>query len=201
MHESPNLTKVRSYRRNTLLVLAALTIVGCVKVRVSRSGEANASAAVVENGATTIVVVRHAEKSTDHPTDPSLSALGQERAQALSEALKDAGVSAIYATQYKRTRQTAEPLAQHLGISIMERTVSSSPTYAADLARMVLTESAGKTVLIVGHSNTVPQIVQAFSGTSVPAIQDREYDHLFVVVVPRAGPRQLVTARFGRSTP
>ena len=191
---------MRSYCRNTLLVLAALAIAGCVRVRVNR-GDADPSAAVAENHAITIVVVRHAEKSTDHPTDPSLSALGRERAQALSEALKDAGVSAIYATQYKRTRQTAEPLAQRLGILVMEREVSSTPTYAADLARTVLAESAGKTVLIVGHSNTVPQIVQALSGSAVPAIEDREYDHLFVVVIPKSGTPKLVNARFGRSTP
>ena len=66
--------------------------------------------------ATTIVVVRHAEKSTDDPRDPSLSAAGQQRAQDLRIALKDAGVSDVYVTQYKRTRQTAEPLGVGAGL-------------------------------------------------------------------------------------
>src|SRR5687768_534547 len=70
-------------------------------------------------GATTVVVVRHAEKSTDDPQDPSLSATGQERARLLTSVLKNAGVTSIYTTQYKRTRQTAEPLAQQLGIAIV----------------------------------------------------------------------------------
>jgi phosphohistidine phosphatase SixA len=149
---------------------------------------------------TTIVVVRHAEKSTDDPRDPSLSAAGQERAQALIAVLKSAGVTDIYATQYKRTRQTAEPFAQQAGISIVERPVNATnaATYAGDLAREILTRSAGKAVLVVGHSNTVPDIVKALSGTAVAPIADSEYDHVFIVVVPASGSPRLVTTRFGR---
>lgn len=155
-------------------------------------------------GATTIVVVRHAEKSTDDPRDPSISAIGQERARALSAVLKDAGVGAVYATQYKRTSQTAEPLARQLGLSIVERPVNAanSATYAADLARDVLAAAAGKTVLIVGHSNTVPQIVRAFSGSTVLPIDDSVNDHIFVIVVAPGSPAKLFNLRFGRpSTP
>jgi broad specificity phosphatase PhoE len=195
MMRSPHLINRRFF-----VIALALVAAGCVKVRVSRGTDNPASAASAD-GATTIVVVRHAEKSTDHPTDPSLSAAGQERARALSATLKDAGVSAIYGTQYKRTRQTAEPLAQERGIEIAERPATSAPTYAADLAHAVRAESSGKTVLIVGHSNTVPQIVQAFSGTTVAAIKDSEYDHLFVVVIPASGPARLFVSRYGRPTP
>lgn len=153
-------------------------------------------------GATTIVVVRHAEKSTDHPTNPSISAAGQERARALSAVLRDAGVAAVYATQYKRTSQTADPLARLLGLSIVERPVNAanSATYAADLAREVLATAAGKTVLIVGHSNTVPQIVKAFSGSTVLPVEDREYDHIFVVVIAPGSPAKLFNLRFGHPT-
>jgi phosphohistidine phosphatase SixA len=143
--------------------------------------------------------VRHAEKSTDDPRDPSLSAVGQERARALSAALKNSGVSDIYVTQYKRTRQTAEPLAQQFGIPITERPINAtnSATYARDLAQEIFTRSAGKSVLVVGHSNTVPDIVQALSGSSVPAITDAEYDHIFIVVIPQSGPTRLMQIRFG----
>ena len=147
---------------------------------------------------TTIVVVRHAEKSTDDPRDPSLSPAGQERARALISVLKDAGVTDIYTTHYKRTRQTAEPLAQQLGIEIQERPINAanSATYARDLAQEILTRSAGKGVLVVGHSNTVPEIVKALSGITVPAITDAEYDHIFVVMIPATGSPRLMQLRF-----
>jgi broad specificity phosphatase PhoE len=149
--------------------------------------------------ATTIVVVRHAERSTDDPRDPSLSAAGQQRARALSDVLRDALVTDIYTTQYKRTRQTAEPYAQQYGISILERPISASnsATYARDLAREILTRSAGKSVLVVGHSNTVPDIVRALSGTAIPAMTEAEYDHVFVVVIPASGSPRVMQLRFG----
>jgi len=136
----------------------------------------------------------------DDPRDPSLSTAGQERATALSAVLRDAGVTDIYATQYKRTRQTAEPFAQQLGIAIVERPVNAgnSATYADDLAREILTRSAGKAVLVVGHSNTVPDIVRSLSGKSVPAIADADYDRIFIVVIPASGSPRLMQTRFGR---
>lgn len=149
---------------------------------------------------TTVVVVRHAEKSTDDPRDPSLSEAGQERARALSAVLKDAGITDIYTTQYKRTRQTAEPLAQQFGISITERPINAanSATYARDLAQEIRVRSEGKGVLVVGHSNTVPDIVRLLTGIAVPAMTDDEYDHIFVVVIPAIGSTRLMQIRFGR---
>ena len=116
--------------------------------------------------------------------------------------LKDAGVTAIYVTQYKRTRQTAEPLAQQSAITIVERPVNSanSATYAQDLAREIFANSAGKSVLVVGHSNTVPDIVKALSGSAVPPISDPEYDHIFVVTIPASGSPRLMQLRFGVPT-
>jgi broad specificity phosphatase PhoE len=147
--------------------------------------------------------VRHAEKLTDDPRDPSLSPVGEERASALRSALQNAGVTAIYVTQYKRTRQTAQPLAQQFGIPIVERPVSSanSATYAQDLAKEILTRSAGRGVLVVGHSNTVPDIVKALSGSAVPAITDPEFDHIFIVTIPAVGAPRLLQLRFGRPAP
>lgn len=163
----------------------------------------SARVAPVAAGTTTVVVVRHAEKSTDDPRDPSLSAAGEERARALNSVLKDAGVTDIYTTQYKRTRQTAEPLAQQSGISITERPINTanSATYARDLTQEILTRSAGKGVLVVGHSNTVPDIVKSLSGSAVPAITDAEYDHIFVVVIPASGFPRLMQLRFGSPGP
>lgn len=159
--------------------------------------------APVSAATTTIVVVRHAEKGTDDPRDPSLTVAGQQRALALSSVLKDAGVTAIYTTQYKRNRQTAEPLARQNGISITERPVSgvNTATYAQDLAREILTNSLGKSILVVGHSNTVPDIVKALSGITVPPITDPEYDHIFIVTIPGSGSPRLMQLRFGQPAP
>jgi broad specificity phosphatase PhoE/ketosteroid isomerase-like protein len=150
-------------------------------------------------GATTIVLVRHAEKSTDDPKDPSISAAGEARAKALAALLSDAAITDIFATQYKRTRQTAEPLANARGILVIERpvTAANSATYAHDLAQEILTRSRGKNVLVVGHSNTVPEIVKALSGITVPPIGDPEYDHIFVVVVPESGAPRVTQEHYG----
>ena len=153
--------------------------------------------------ATTVAVVRHAEKATDDPRDPSLSPAGQERARHLLAVLKNARVSAVYTTQYKRTQQTAEPLARQLALSAVERPVNAAnaSTYARDLAQEILSTHAGKTVLVVGHSNTVPHIVEALSGNSVQPITESEYDHLFLVVVPASGPASLFQVRYGGAGP
>lgn len=150
-----------------------------------------------------MIVVRHAEKGTDDPRDPTLTQAGRERAIALRDALKDAGVSAIYSTQFRRNKLTVEPLAQHFGLTVIERPVNSanSATYAADIAREVISANPGKTVVVVGHSNTVPQIVQAFSGVAIKPMEDSEYDHIFMIVVPAAGAPRLVNVRFGRPAP
>jgi phosphohistidine phosphatase SixA len=188
--------------RFTRLAVPLLSLALTVSVQACMPAQ-SAGVAPVTAAGTTIVVVRHAEKSTDHPSDPSLSASGQERARALSSVLSGAGVTDIYTTHYKRTRQTAEPLAQQLGIVIQERPINAanSATYARDLAQEILTRSAGKGVLVVGHSNTVPEIVQALSGTAVPAMTDAEYDHIFVVVIPASGSPRLMQLRFGAPTP
>src|SRR5258705_1933597 len=179
------------------LCLPALVVLGQACAAAQSSHVAPVSAA-----STTIVVVRHAEKSTDDPRDPSLTAAGQQRALVLSSVLKDAGVTAIYTTQYKRNRQTAEPLAQRNGISITERPISgANTTYAQELAHEILTTNAGKSVLVVGHSNTVPDIVKALSGTAVAPITDPEYDHIFIVTIPASGSPRLMQLRFVQPAP
>jgi phosphohistidine phosphatase SixA len=148
---------------------------------------------------TTIVIVRHAEKATDDPRDPSLSDAGQARAAALATALEGAEVGAIYATQFKRTRGTGELLAKKSGIGVTVRPIANpdAAAYAEALARDVLAKEAGKTVVIIGHSNTVPELVKAFAGRSVPALTEEDYDRLFIVVRPPSGPARLFQTRYG----
>jgi phosphohistidine phosphatase SixA len=185
--------QLRQLARRRLWPLVVVQLAAACATQGARVGQGAATG-------TTVVVVRHAEKNTDDPRDPSLSAAGQQRARDLSATLKDAGVTDVYVTQYKRTRQTAEPLAQASGISIVERPINAtnSAIYAQDLAHEILTRSAGKSVLVVGHSNTVPDIVKALSGSPVPPITDAEYDHIFVVTIPAAGSPRVMQLRFGR---
>jgi broad specificity phosphatase PhoE/ketosteroid isomerase-like protein len=174
--------------RSILLLLSAPAVITAQTARITPTA-----------GATTIVLVRHAEKSTDDPRDPSLSPAGEARAHALATLLGGAAITDIYATQYKRTRQTAEPLATGRGIAITERpvTAANTPTYAHDLAQEILTRSRGKNLLVVGHSNTVPEIVKALGGVTVPPIADAEYDRVFVVVVPESGTPRVTQGHYG----
>lgn len=147
---------------------------------------------------TTVIVVRHAEK-VDDSADPLLSEAGTARAQALAEALRDAGVTAIYTTQFQRTRLTAEPLARATAITpLVIGAGSPSQTHVERIADRVRESDAGGIVLVVGHSNTVPLIVSALGGPDVGTIEDDEYDHMFVLTLrPDASPL-LVRAQYGR---
>jgi broad specificity phosphatase PhoE len=152
---------------------------------------------------TTIVVLRHAEKATDDPNDPTLSPAGQERAQDLAKALDGAGISAVYVTEFRRTQLTAAPTAQRFGLTPEIRPAASQDTiaYAKALAARILSKNAGKSVLVVGHSNTVPAIVKALTGRVVAEIADTEFDRLYVVEVPKSGAARVVEGRYGKPKP
>ena len=146
------------------------------------------------DSSTTVFVVRHAEKMP--PTvaaDPPLSAAGFKRAQALAHALGAAEVSAIYTSERLRARQTALPLATKLGDSL--RVVNGSDIPA--LARRIREECVGRTVLVIGHSDTVPLIVQELSGLYVPPMKDDEFDLLYVVTLFRDRPARVIRLRYG----
>lgn len=134
---------------------------------------------------TMVIVVRHAEKSTDDPKDPGLSEQGQARANKLAELLKDAHVSAAYVTQYKRTRLTALPTATRNGFQVEVRnaTRENANTYTAELLKEIQKKHKGKTVLIVGHSNTVPEVVKHMTGIDVAPIGEDEFDRVYVVTL------------------
>ena len=131
-----------------------------------------------------VIVVRHAERadggagtgsSMTTGSDPELSEIGKARAQKLAAMLADAGVVAIYTTQYRRTKDTAAPLAARIG-------VTAEAMSSGEVSALVAKIKSHKTgvVLVVGHSNTVPEIVKALGG-SVVTMADDEYDSLFFV--------------------
>lgn len=131
--------------------------------------------------AQSVFVVRHAERAdagtggTMMGADPDLSEIGKARAQSLAAALRDAKVTAIYVTEYKRTQQTAEPLAKALGI---QATVVPAKD-AAGLIEKV--KAAPGNVLVIGHSNTVPEVIRQLGVSEPVKLGESDYDDLFIV--------------------
>jgi broad specificity phosphatase PhoE len=148
--------------------------------------------------ATVVIVVRHAEKATDDPRDPTLSEAGQARAQALAASLAGAGLDAAYSTQYRRTQLTAAPAAAAAGIDVQVRPVdaTNAATYDADLARDLRALPAGSTALVVGHSNTVPGIVKALTGADATEMAETEFDRYTVILLPADGAARVITTRY-----
>ena len=142
----------------------------------------------------TVILTRHAEKAATPPQDPPLSSAGEKRANLLASMLADAGVDAIYVTEYQRTQQTAAPLAarDHLKPIVIP---------AADTDSLVKAVRARQTgvVVIVGHSNTLPALTAALGGPAV-TIADNEYDNLFVLTVG-AAQSSLLRMHYGSAIP
>ena len=130
----------------------------------------------------TVFVVRHAERADAGTagagmmaSDPELSEAGRARAESLAVLLKDAGITAIYTTEFKRTQQTAAPLAKALGIPVT--TVAARDTAALVEKIKVATGNA----LVVGHSNTVPDVVKALGVATPVTVGETDFDNLFLV--------------------
>lgn len=178
----------------------AMTFLVCLGLWVPSGGRAQqavsgAGAGTGAGVATTVVIVRHAEKADEPRADPPLSPAGEARAVALAEALEDAGVTAILVTPYERTRATARPLAAMLGITPEEVPVGRD--IGAHIAAVVeaVRRNEGGTVLVVGHSNTVPLIAEALTATAVPAMTEAEYDRFVHISLGPSAPR-MVTVRY-----
>jgi broad specificity phosphatase PhoE len=146
---------------------------------------------------TTVILVRHAEKNIEpNNPDPDLSPAGQLRAQELVRVLGSTSVEAVYATNFKRTQQTVKPVADKLGL--IPTVIDAKGT--SDLVNRIVTANRGQTVLVAGHSNTVPAIVNALGGGSSPDIPDNEYDNLFVVTIYKFGKAKVVKLKYGSAS-
>jgi broad specificity phosphatase PhoE len=151
-----------------------------------------------KGSATTILVVRHAEAEAGNSSDPGLSEAGQARAKALAAVAANAGVKAVYATQFARTKNTGAPAATAAGVSVTEVAVDRAAIaeQSRELAKRILTDHSGETVLIVGHSNTVPVIVSALGGVPIPEIKHDEFDRLYVIVHEPGKPVKVIAAKY-----
>ena len=128
---------------------------------------------------TTYVIVRHAERADTGAggmdADPVLSAAGRARAASLARMLKDTPLTAVFATEFKRTNQTAAPAAKAHGVTV-------TPVPAAQTATLIgKLKAATGAVLVVGHSNTVPEILTGLGISPPVTIADTEFDNLFIV--------------------
>ena len=117
---------------------------------------------------------RHAEKLADSP-DPGLTTEGQARAQRLAAMLKDAGVTRIFSSNYKRTKDTVAPLAEATGIEVEIYDPRDLPGFAAELKGM------DGVIIVSGHSNTTPELTAFLSGIETQAMEETEYDRLYQV--------------------
>ena len=126
-----------------------------------------------------IFLVRHTERAaiSGHvPSDTGLSAAGRARARDLAETLKDAKITAIYTSEYKRTQETAAPLAQSSGI---RPEVVSADDFRSLVAKI---RAARGNVLVIGHSNTLPQIINALGAPARVSVAESDYDNLFLIM-------------------
>lgn len=129
-----------------------------------------------------VFLVRHAERAATSghvPSDTGLSQAGYERAQHLAQELRDAQIGVIFTSEYKRTQETAVPLAQSSGIQ-------PEIVPGDDIRSLVAKIKAARgNVLVVGHSNTLPQIIAALGVSSRVTVSESDYDNLFVVLPDR----------------
>jgi phosphohistidine phosphatase SixA len=152
---------------------------------------------------TTVILVRHAERGDAPREDPPLNEAGLARSQKLATLLAGAGVKAIYASQFARTKQTAEPLAKQLGLTITPITLQSKQSNPREVSEQSIrqivdkiTERAGETALVIGHSNSVPDVIRMLGGDAVPTIDEKKFDDLFIVTVYARGKAKVVQLKY-----
>ncbi len=148
---------------------------------------------------TIVIIVRHGERGTEPASDPVLTPAGQERALALLETLRHAKVDVVLHTPRVRTRDTAVPVAQFFGITPEVVPLTPGASHIEAMAAAIR-KHAGKTILVVGHSNTIRQYVAALGGPARGDLCDHEYDGLYTVVMIH-GVTHVVEGRYGAPNP
>jgi phosphohistidine phosphatase SixA len=139
--------------------------------------------------AQTVLMVRHAEKAAEPAGDPPLTAAGQVRAEALSTMLTGMPIGAIISSDTLRTRSTAEPLSRRTGVAVTRVPLNAGlPKHLADTVAAVRAAPKDKAVVVVGHSNTVPEIARALGQPSPAPIADCKYDAMYVARLGGAAP-------------
>ena len=152
----------------------------------------------------TVYLVRHAERADEPRQDPPLSEKGAVRSQELARVLGKANVKTIITSQFLRTKQTAEPLAKQAGITATSISLSLNPSNprmiaeqsTAEVTNRIL-ERSGESVLVIGHTNSIPDVIKMLGGDVTPVIDDKTYDDLFILTVYAKGKAKLAHVKYG----
>lgn len=180
-----------------LVAPLALAVLALASAPILAAGPPAAAPDAAPAPATTVYIVRHAEKA-DASRDPALSAAGHARARALAHVVGDAGIDAIFVTDTERSRQTAAPTAAATGLTPTQYDARD----AAALAATIAADHAGQQVLVVGHSNTLDDIAAAFGITGLADLDESQFDRLYVVRRGADGrDSEVLELRFGVETP
>ena len=171
-------------------ILFALLLAGCATSQ-------PVSLQARDEGAT-FVIVRHAEKAADGSADPVLAPAGVERARSLARRLAGVPLVAAYATPFRRTQLTAQPAAGLHGIPV---TLYDPARPAQDFVASLRKAYGHGTVLVVGHSNTVPAIASALCGCAVAPLGEDDYDAIYVVHALGPGAGSLQAGRQSQPLP
>ncbi len=147
---------------------------------------------------TTVIFVRHAEKAAEPADDPGLSPAGERRVAELTRQLVDAdviaGVDAVYSTPFRRTEQTARPIAEALDLPLYSYDVADTEA----IMEYIVREHKGKIILVVGHSNTLPALIGNMGASKrVPPIDEDEYDNIYIISIPWFGKTKTIRLRYG----
>lgn len=142
-----------------------------------------------------VFLVRHAEKTAEK-NDPGLTEAGKARAIALADRLQGEGITHIHSSDYIRTRETAAPLAERLGLEVALYDPRDLPAMAAKL------KSIPGRHLVVGHSNTTGELTELLGGDGgTPIVEETEYDRLYVVTMETGEPVKSYLTRYGATSP
>ena len=152
----------------------------------------------------TVYLVRHAERADEPRQDPPLTEKGTARSQELARVLANANIKAVFSSQFLRTKQTAEPLAKHANVSVTSISLSLNPSNPRQISEQSTTEvankileRAGESVLVVGHSNSLPDLIKTLGGDVTPVIDEKKFDDLFVVTVYAKGKAKVAHMKYG----
>jgi len=148
------------------------------------------TSAAAQVDAVVVYLVRHSERAEDGTNDPPISRAGEERSEQVAALLQDAGITHVHTTDFKRTRATGAPSAAMTGLEMELYDPRDLAAFAAHLSN-----TPGRH-LVLGHSNTTPQLVEALGGQPGSPIEEMEYDRMYIVTLTAAG-ASTVLLRFG----
>lgn len=191
MAQSNNRTSAETKRRRRRQRIASILTYVVIAIGLAWFFELQAT--------TTIIFVRHADTNTAlNEPDPQLNATGRARAQLLADFVRDidvvASVDAIYASEFRSTQQTAQPLAKQLGIDVQLADHYDVEAFMAD----VLSEHKGEIVLVVSHADAIAPLVEALHGSkNIAEIGPNDFDDFFIVTIPWFGKVKTLQLHYG----